>query len=142
MTSFFDIKDLSKKDLERIIDDSIEIKKNGSDKILKNNIWKRSPKLRVEWLFEVQLKISQHWRGLQVRSTRRWKALTSYFLILKNFGHENSSWRAPRSNVVYSKIWNSMKIHKNRDIEKIWRVNCNILRWKEFDRCVSRKHIM
>ena len=48
-------------------------------------IWKRSPKLRVEWLFEVQLKISQHWRGLQVRSTRRWKALTSYFLILKKF---------------------------------------------------------
>ena len=29
MTSFFDIKDLSKKDLERIIDDSIDIKKNG-----------------------------------------------------------------------------------------------------------------
>ena len=36
MTSFFDIKDLSKKDLERIIDDSIDIKKNGCDKILKN----------------------------------------------------------------------------------------------------------
>ena len=36
MTSFLDIKDLSKKDLERIVDNSIEIKKNGSDKILKN----------------------------------------------------------------------------------------------------------
>ena len=36
MTSFFDIKDLSKKDLERIIDVSIDIKKNGCDKILKN----------------------------------------------------------------------------------------------------------
>jgi len=36
MTSFFDIKDLSKKDLERIIDDSIDIKKNGCSKILKN----------------------------------------------------------------------------------------------------------
>ena len=36
MTSFFDIKDLSKKDLERIIDHSIDIKKNGCNKILKN----------------------------------------------------------------------------------------------------------
>ena len=36
MTSFFDIKDLSKKDLERIIVDSIDIKKNGCSKILKN----------------------------------------------------------------------------------------------------------
>ena len=35
MTSFFDIKDLSKKDLERIIDDSIDIKKMDVTKYLK-----------------------------------------------------------------------------------------------------------
>ena len=35
MTSFFDIKDLSKKDLERIIDDSIDIKKMDPTKYLK-----------------------------------------------------------------------------------------------------------
>ena len=35
MTSFFDIKDLSKKDLERIIDDSIDIKKMDVAKYLK-----------------------------------------------------------------------------------------------------------
>ena len=45
-------------------------------------IWKRSPKLRVEWLFEVQVKISQDWRVAEIRSTRRWKAQTSYFLIV------------------------------------------------------------
>ena len=56
MTSFLDIKDLSKKDLERIIDDSIEIKKNGSDKILKNKnvlmIFEK-PSLRTRISFEV-----------------------------------------------------------------------------------------
>ena len=56
MTSFFDIKDLSKKDLERIIDDSIYIKKNGSDKILKNKnvlmIFEK-PSLRTRISFEV-----------------------------------------------------------------------------------------
>ena len=40
------------------------------------------------------------------------------FWFWKNFGHKNSSWRTPRPNVVYSKIWNLTKIHKNRDIEK------------------------
>ena len=35
MTSFFDIKDLSKKDLERIIDDTIDIKKMDVTKYLK-----------------------------------------------------------------------------------------------------------
>ena len=56
MTSFLDIKDLSKKDLERIIDDSIDIKKNGSDKILKNkNILMifEKPSLRTRISFEV-----------------------------------------------------------------------------------------
>ncbi len=56
MTSFFDIKDLSKKDLERIIDDSIDIKKNGCDKILKNKnvlmIFEK-PSLRTRISFEV-----------------------------------------------------------------------------------------
>ena len=56
MTSFLDIKDLSKKDLEGIIDDSIEIKKNGSDKILKNKnvlmIFEK-PSLRTRISFEV-----------------------------------------------------------------------------------------
>ncbi len=56
MTSFLDIKDLSKKDLERIIDDSIEIKKNGSDKILNNKnvlmIFEK-PSLRTRISFEV-----------------------------------------------------------------------------------------
>jgi len=56
MTSFLDIKDLSKKDLIRIIDDSIEIKKNGSDKILKNKnvlmIFEK-PSLRTRISFEV-----------------------------------------------------------------------------------------
>ena len=56
MTSFLDIKDLSKKDLERIIDDTIEIKKNGSDKILKNKnvlmIFEK-PSLRTRISFEV-----------------------------------------------------------------------------------------
>ena len=56
MTSFLDIKDLSKKDLERIIDDSIDIKKNGLDKILKNKnvlmIFEK-PSLRTRISFEV-----------------------------------------------------------------------------------------
>ena len=56
MTSFFDIKDLSKKDLERIIDDSIDIKINGCDKILKNKnvlmIFEK-PSLRTRISFEV-----------------------------------------------------------------------------------------
>ena len=56
MTSFLDIKDLSKNDLERIIDDSIEIKKNGSNKILKNKnvlmIFEK-PSLRTRISFEV-----------------------------------------------------------------------------------------
>ena len=56
MTSFLDIKDLSKKDLERIIDDSIDIKKNGYDKILKNKnvlmIFEK-PSLRTRISFEV-----------------------------------------------------------------------------------------
>ena len=56
MTSFLDIKDLSKKDLERIIDDSIEIKKNGFNKILKNKnvlmIFEK-PSLRTRISFEV-----------------------------------------------------------------------------------------
>ena len=56
MTSFFDIKELSKKDLERIIDDSIDIKKNGCDKILKNKnvlmIFEK-PSLRTRISFEV-----------------------------------------------------------------------------------------
>ena len=56
MTSFFDIKDLSKKDLEGIIDDSIDIKKNGCDKILKNKnvlmIFEK-PSLRTRISFEV-----------------------------------------------------------------------------------------
>ncbi len=56
MTSFFDIKDLSKKDLERIIDVSIDIKKNGCDKILKNKnvlmIFEK-PSLRTRISFEV-----------------------------------------------------------------------------------------
>ena len=56
MTSFLDIKDLSKKDLERIVDNSIEIKKNGSDKILKNKnvlmIFEK-PSLRTRISFEV-----------------------------------------------------------------------------------------
>tara|TARA_B100000989_G_scaffold196469_1_gene148397 strand:- start:393 stop:1283 length:891 start_codon:yes stop_codon:yes gene_type:complete len=56
MTSFLDIKDLSKKDLIRIIDDSIEIKKNGSEKILKNKnvlmIFEK-PSLRTRISFEV-----------------------------------------------------------------------------------------
>ena len=56
MTNFIDIKDLSKKDLERIIDDTIEIKKNGSDKFLKNKnvlmIFEK-PSLRTRISFEV-----------------------------------------------------------------------------------------
>ena len=56
MTSFLDIKDLSKKDLERIIDDTIDIKKNGCDKILKNKnvlmIFEK-PSLRTRISFEV-----------------------------------------------------------------------------------------
>ena len=56
MTSFLDIKDLSKKDLERIIDDSIDIKKNGYDKILENKnvlmIFEK-PSLRTRISFEV-----------------------------------------------------------------------------------------
>ena len=56
MTSFLDIKDLSKKVLERIIDDSIVIKKNGSDKILENkNVLMvfEKPSLRTRISFEV-----------------------------------------------------------------------------------------
>ena len=40
------------------------------------------------------------------------------FWFWKNFGHKNSSWRTPRPNVIYCKIRNLRKIHKNKDIEK------------------------
>ena len=56
MTNFLDIKDLTKKDLERIIDHSIEIKKSGCKKILKNkNILMifEKPSLRTRISFEV-----------------------------------------------------------------------------------------
>ena len=50
MTSFFDIKDLSKKDLERIIDDSIDIKKNGCDKILNNKKRRLLPPFQSKYI--------------------------------------------------------------------------------------------
>ena len=56
MTNFLDIKDLTKKDLEGIIDHSIEIKKSGCKKILKNkNILMifEKPSLRTRISFEV-----------------------------------------------------------------------------------------
>ena len=102
MTNFLDIKDISKKDLEDIIDNSIEIKKSGCDLLLKNKnvlmIFEK-PSLRTRVSFEVcindlggnslSLNSNEFKFGERESVYDSTKVLDKYadFLIIRSFEH-------------------------------------------------------